>query len=254
MNVWGCHRSHDTDGTEDKSKPKEEWWSCLLVWLSFYEKVISCKLVLPVTKVVNAALSLQIVNSAPVIVNLFIVVKCGIVKVSFKLMASIKLKKTSCLKTISSFLTLRAVIASHLKGHVRRLKAAVSSAFWLLWDGKFRLAIEAGGRVLRVWLDSSLNGDHTLQLLLGKEVLPVLILALELFVSAIDSGLFLLQSTNLFLKNLNFQPLLHATSSSTFTVLKSLSSFLIGSRVLLVVICSASINYRLFDILLLFLC
>ena len=103
-------------------------------------------------------------------------------------------------------------------------------------------------------MDSSLNGDHTLQLLLGEEVFPVLILALELFVSAINSGLFLLQSTNLFLENLNFLPLLHATSDSTFTVLKSLSSFLIGIRVLLVVICSASINYRLFDILLLFLC
>lgn len=98
-----------------------------------------------------------------------------------------------------------------------------------------------------------LDGDHALQLLLGKEILPVLILAFKLVISAINSGFLLLKRANLFLKNFNFLSLLNAASNGTLTVLESLSGFLVCLRVLFVVVSTTSVDYCLFDVLLLFL-
>ena len=53
--------------------------------------------------------------------------------------------------------------------------------------------------------------DDTLELLFGKQVFPVLVLALELVISALNGSLLLLKLPDFFLKDFHFLSLLHRT-------------------------------------------
>ena len=78
--------------------------------------------------------------------------------------------------------------------------------------------------------------DDTLELLFGKQVFPVLVLALELVISALNGSLLLLKLPDFFLKDFHFLSLLHPASDSTFPVLQSsitkIRSNLISNQIL----------------------
>jgi len=90
-------------------------------------------------------------------------------------------------------------------------------------------------------------------LLLGKEVLPVLVLALKLIVGAFYGGLLLLQLADLLLKHFRLIALLQSASDGTLSVLQSLASLFVILWVRSVVIVATSVDDCLLQILLLLL-
>ena len=101
----------------------------------------------------------------------------------------------------------------------------------MLRDGKLRLTVEtrpgvnalstsccctiSGGRCLHG------NGNDALELLLGKQVLPVLVLTLELLVCALHGSLLLLQLANNFLEAFKLLALFHSASHCTLAILEA---------------------------------
>jgi len=115
----------------------------LLLLVSFEEEIIESHLIviLSLSEVFDAKLSLKLITVRILVcllshnVDVIVVVISGIMEVSFKLVTSVELKKTTCLQTsatVRPFLSLGAIIASHSQSHVGRLQAAVSSTLRLL--------------------------------------------------------------------------------------------------------------------------
>lgn len=95
----------------------------MLLLVSFKEEIIESQLVviLPLRELLNAKLSLKLITVCILVgllshnVDVIVLVICGIMEVSFKLVTSVELKKTTCLQTatVGPFLSLGAIIASH---------------------------------------------------------------------------------------------------------------------------------------------
>ena len=63
--------------------------------------------------------------------------------------------------------------------------------------------ISTSVRVVREVRICLLNRRNHLELLLGKEILPILVLSLELLVSALNCGLLLVEFSDLLLKDID---------------------------------------------------
>lgn len=121
---------------------------------------------------------------------------------------------------------------------------------------EFRLAVESSltlSRIGRRSKRSDADWNNRLQLLLGKEILPVLVLTFKLVISAFNGSLLLLQLANLLLKHFHLVTLLQSASDSTLTVLQSLASLFIDGWVCSVVIGATSVDDCLLHVLLLLL-
>ena len=123
----------------------------------------------------------------------------------------------------------------------------------LLGPGEVRLRIEAalimqGARSRSVERRNTDRYD-SLQLLLGKEVLPVLVLADQLLVSALHRSLLLLELAHLLFQHLHLIPLLETASDGTLSILQSLARLFVGRRIVCVVIGAAAIDNGLVHVL-----
>lgn len=206
---------------------------------------------------VNAALSLHVshvVSIAPVQLLIRVSFVSILTEVFLELMAAIEVVKDTAelINTVATLATLDVLVVSHLEARVGWLEAAV----WLkvrlmVREAELRLTVEA-----RAWLLLDCNRGHcngltSLELLLSKQVLPVLVLALELLVCALEGGLLFLQLADLFLKNLHFLALLQTASHGRLTVLKSFSCLLVGAGVIGVVEVATAVDNLLLQVLLL---
>ena len=86
------------------------------------------------------------------------------------------------------------------------------------------------------------NRYNSLQLLLGKQVLPVLVLAEQLLVRALHSGLLLLKLAHLLLEHLHLIPLLEPASDGALSILQSLARLFVGRGIISVVVGAAAID------------
>jgi len=115
-----------------------------------------------------------------------------------------------------------------------------------------------------VLLLDHLDGYDALELLLGEQILPVLVLSLQLFVCALDSSLGFLKLADLLLKHFHFLTFFHSAAHRALPVLQApikahfcylrygshlLPGFLVVVGVLSVVVSAAAVNDALFQVL-----
>lgn len=93
----------------------------------------------------------------------------------------------------------------------------------------------------------------SLQLLLREQILPVLILALELIVGTFNGSLLFLQLANLLLEHLHLVSFLQSAAYCALTVLQSLASFFVLTWILGVIVGATSVSDGLLEVLLLLL-
>ena len=90
-------------------------------------------------------------------------------------------------------------------------------------------------------------------MLLGEEIFPVLVLALELFIGAFYGGFLLLQLAHLLFEYLHLVALLKPAANGTLAVLQPLARLLVVFRILSVIVGATTVNNCLLHILLLLL-
>ena len=90
-------------------------------------------------------------------------------------------------------------------------------------------------------------------MLLGEEIFPVLVLALELFIGTFHGGFLLLKLANLLFKHLHLVALLEPTADGTLAVLQPLASLLVILRIRGIIVGAATVDDCLLQVLLLLL-
>lgn len=118
--------------------------------------------------------------------------------IAHQLMAGIKFKHTGELLHVWALLALGPLIACYFE-----TGKSVEIWWWLRSSGHY------------------LDRNYVLQLLLAEQILPVLVLALELLVGTLDSSFLLLEFMDFFFKYLHLVAFLYSTPHRAFSILEA---------------------------------